>query len=69
METGKVFIGTPPRLSKPPCVYVYTVVIQIIYEWHAEARGGGSSLQLKTEKVGGVLTPFISKKWAQVIIF
>ena len=42
METGKVFKDTPPMcLSNPLYVYVYTIIIHIICEWHAETRGVG----------------------------
>ena len=56
----KRFLEIPPCLSKPLCVYVCTIIIHIMCEWHVGHVG--DSLQLKTVQVGGVLTPFISEK-------
>ena len=62
-------------LSKPLYVYVYTIIIHIICEWHAETMGDGRGVGgediLKLKKLkkcvcvcgggGVVLTAFISK--------
>ena len=63
-EIGTVFRDTFPQcLSKPLCVYVCTIIIHIVCEWHAEARGGEYNLQLKNRKKWvGYLHPLYLKK-------
>ena len=67
----------PPVPYKPLCMYVCTIIIHIIYKWHAEARsvcvGGGGEKKIvyscKTEKVGGVFSPFIHRNWLRSLLF
>ena len=71
MEVGKVFLEilSPCASASHFCVYVCTIIMHIICEWHGKARGG-DSLQLKNgKKVDGVLTPFISKNRHKFFIF
>ena len=46
MEIGK------KCLSKPLCVYVCSIIIHIISEWHAEARGGIVTAEKRKNWVG-----------------
>ena len=68
MEIGKKFKGyfPTPCLSKQPCVYVSTIIIHIICEWHADAREcgkGGKTVyrSVKNGKSGFGTYTFISK--------
>ena len=57
-----------PRASESHFVCMCTIIIHIC-EWHAWAPGGGDNLQLKKEKVGGALTPSISKNRMKSLFF
>ena len=66
MEMGKVFFIDSASASHF-CLCVCTIIIHIIYEWHAEARwggGGGETVygwkKQQLKNVGEALTLFIS---------
>ena len=63
MEVGKVFLEilSPCASASHFCVYVCTIIMHMICEWHGKARGGGGdSLQLKNGKSGwGTYTLYI----------
>ena len=69
MEIGKVF-GDTPRASASHFVCMCVLSLYTLYvsgmlshvRGRGEGGGGRKSTDEKREKVGGVLTPFISKK-------